>query len=122
MIGAPMQSFQRRHLLGSTSFWQAELNSSNISHLKIGPLQGTHETDIVIVGAGITGTATALWLARAGARVMVVEARSIAAGASGRNAGFLASGTTEPYAAAIAHYGRDRARRLWAFSVNNFKL
>src|SRR5207249_599257 len=35
---------------------------------------------------------------------------------------FLATGTTEPYAAAIAHYGRDRARRLWAFSVNNFGL
>lgn len=56
------------------------------------------------IGAGITGTATALALARAGVSVRVVEGRQIAAGASGRNAGFITSTTGEKYAAVVAHY------------------
>ena len=40
--------------------------------------------DIAIVGGGIVGTATATFLARAGARVTLYERSAIAAGASGR--------------------------------------
>ncbi len=104
--------------MGSTSLWQAELKGLDLPFVT-GPLQGTLDTDVAIIGAGITGTATALWLARAGAQVTVLEARSIAAGASGRNGGFISNGTTGSYAAIIKRYGRERARRLWAFTVRN---
>ena len=88
----------------------------------VGPLEGDVETEVAVVGAGITGTATALWLARAGVPVRVLEARHIAAGASGRNGGFLATGTVEPYARIIERFGREQARRLWAASVSNTEL
>jgi gamma-glutamylputrescine oxidase len=104
--------------LGSTSLWQTDLKESGEA-LSNNPLQGTHETDVAVVGAGITGTATALWLARAGAQVRVLEARGIAAGASGRNGGFISNGTTESYATIIKRYGREHGRRLWAFTVHN---
>ncbi|HEU0001698.1 MAG TPA: FAD-dependent oxidoreductase [Ktedonobacteraceae bacterium] len=74
---------------------------------------------MAIVGAGITGTAAALWLARAGIKTRVLEARSIAAAASGRNGGFIADGTTKLYAHAIKSQGREAARRAWAFSIAN---
>lgn len=45
--------------------------------------------DIVVVGGGIIGCATAAELARAGAQVTLVERREIASAASGRNHGLL---------------------------------
>ena len=39
--------------------------------------------DVVVIGAGLTGMATALLLARSGASVLVVEARHIGAGTTG---------------------------------------
>lgn len=108
--------------MGSTSFWQAELSATGAPELSSGALHGVHEADVAIVGAGVTGTAAALWLARAGARVAVVEARRIAAGASGRNGGFLLCGTATGYATASATYGRERARRIWGYGVTNHTL
>ena len=45
--------------------------------------------DVVVVGGGIIGCATAAELGRAGAQVTLVERREIAAAASGRNHGLL---------------------------------
>ena len=45
--------------------------------------------DIVVVGGGIIGTACAYELARAGAQVTLLERDELAAGASGRNLGYL---------------------------------
>ena len=103
----------------STSFWQADFQANNPTHTTRVQLQGIRETDIAIVGAGITGMSAALWLARAGVRVCVLETRAIAAAASGRNGGFISDGTTSLYAHVVKRYGRDTARRMWAFSVAN---
>ncbi len=110
--------------MSSTSFWQAELQETpGLRGVEtVGPLEGDVEAEVAVVGAGITGMATALWLARADVAVRVLEARQIAAGASGRNGGFLATGTVEPYAAMIERLGREQARRLWAASVSNAEL
>lgn len=105
--------------MSSTSFWQADFRASDSSYVRRNPLQGIQETDVAVIGAGITGTAAALWLARAGVHTRVLEARSIAAAASGRNGGFIADGTTKLYAHAIKSQGREAARRAWAFSVAN---
>ncbi len=104
--------------MGSTSLWQSELNESGQA-LPGSQLQGILDTEVAIIGAGITGTTTALWLARAGIKVRVLEARIIAAGASGRNGGFISDGTTTSYATTIQRYGHEKARRLWAFTVRN---
>jgi gamma-glutamylputrescine oxidase len=108
--------------MSSTSFWQADLSPASLPELANGPLRGIQQSDVAIVGAGITGTAAALWLARAGLKVTIVESRRIAAGASGRNAGILANGTTGSYANTIARHGREKARRVWAFTVRNHEL
>ncbi len=108
-------------MVGSTSLWQLELNESGKA-ISSNLLQGRVDTQVAVIGAGITGTATALWLARAGIDARVLEARSVAAGASGRNGGFIAYGTTASYSNVIQRYGREQARRLWAFTINNHDL
>lgn len=47
------------------------------------------KTDVLIVGGGLAGTATAYYLARAGADVTLIERGSLNARASGANAGSL---------------------------------
>jgi glycine/D-amino acid oxidase-like deaminating enzyme len=108
--------------MGSTSFWQAEDDPHAPAALELEPFSGAMQADVVIIGGGITGTAAAVWCARAGARVVLLEARQIAAAASGRNGGFLLGGTAGTYAATIAQVGRNRARRAWAFSLESHRL
>lgn len=107
--------------MGSTSFWQADLAEDHTAG-DFQPLAHDTEADVAIIGAGVTGTSAALWLARAGMRPVVLESRAVAAGASGRNGGFLLSGTAESYGEAVTRYGRERARRIWAFSTHNHSI
>lgn len=46
-------------------------------------------TDVVVVGGGIAGASSAVHLAAAGRRVVLVERAPVAAGASGRNSGVV---------------------------------
>ena len=80
--------------------------------------------DVAIVGGGIIGVATAHALGemRPGLRVAVLDSERLAHGASGRNAGFLLLGTHADYASAVDAYGRDAARRIWAFTAENLAL
>lgn len=77
------------------------------------PLARDASADVAVVGGGIAGVATAYFLAGAGARVVLLEARGIAEGASGRNAGFILAGVAENFAAACRRYGEERATRIW---------
>ncbi|MBP5953766.1 NAD(P)/FAD-dependent oxidoreductase [Pseudomonas sp. P42] len=50
-------------------------------------LQGRHKVDVVIIGGGFTGVATAVELAEKGLKVAIVESNKIGWGATGRNGG-----------------------------------
>jgi monoamine oxidase len=50
-------------------------------------LQGQHRVDVVIIGGGFTGVATAVELAEKGLKVAIVESHKIGWGATGRNGG-----------------------------------
>ena len=56
------------------------------------PLEGARTADICVVGAGFTGTATALTLAERGYSVALIEANRVGWGASGRNGGQIING------------------------------
>lgn len=55
-------------------------------------LEGAKSADVCVVGAGFTGTATALSLAERGYSVALVEANRVGWGASGRNGGQFING------------------------------
>lgn len=50
-------------------------------------IRGRHSADAAVVGGGLTGLMTALWLSRAGLRVALVEAARLGSGASACCAG-----------------------------------
>jgi gamma-glutamylputrescine oxidase len=75
--------------------------------------------EVVIVGGGITGVALLRSLCDRGIDAIVLERDHLAAGASGRNAGFLLAGVAENYARAVARYGRGVAAEVWRFTLEN---
>ncbi|QLC72919.1 FAD-binding oxidoreductase [Pseudomonas sp. LPB0260] len=65
------------------SYYSATLNQE--THYPT--LQGHHSVDVVIIGGGFTGVASAVELAERGLKVALVEARKIGWGATGRSGG-----------------------------------
>ncbi len=76
------------------------------------PLSGAARADVVIVGAGFTGLWTALALTDTDPSldVVVVEADTVAFGASGRNGGFCEASLTHGLANGIRHFPDELAR------------
>jgi len=56
------------------------------------PLAGAVNADVVIVGGGYTGLSSALHLAEAGKKVVLLEANEIGFGGAGRNVGLINAG------------------------------
>jgi glycine/D-amino acid oxidase-like deaminating enzyme len=75
-------------------------------------LAGKVDADTVVVGGGITGLTLAYTLAEQGGSVVLLESGPLAAGASGRNAGFLLAAPAEPYQEQVQFWGRDGARAM----------
>jgi gamma-glutamylputrescine oxidase len=75
--------------------------------------------DICVVGGGIVGTLLAKLLGEAGKSVVVLEAATIASGASGRNAGHCIGGLRDSYHLAIDRWGHDRARNFRKFLIES---
>jgi gamma-glutamylputrescine oxidase len=80
------------------------------------------ETAVAVVGGGVLGACTALWLARAGLAPLLIERAGPAAGASGHNGGLLVAGAAEGYPAAIARLGRNVARAVYTLTLEGFGL
>lgn len=81
------------------------------------PLQGDAKADVVIVGAGYCGLSTALHLAERGVRVVVLEARDIGFGGSGRNGGQVIPGMKFDPSELMAMFGREKGQRLVDFAA-----
>jgi glycine/D-amino acid oxidase-like deaminating enzyme len=80
-------------------------------------LHGAVRADVAIVGGGITGCSAALALAERGAAVVLLEAREIGWGTSGRAGGQVIPGYhLDPDALASA-FGRERGERMIEFGA-----
>lgn len=88
-------------------------------HRRYPSLRGNIQVDVAIVGAGLSGIGAAYALRNSGLRTTVLEARTVASGASGRNAGFLLAGPAMPYSEAVRLLGSEQAKLLWSFTVEN---
>lgn len=86
------------------------------------PLAGDVETDVCVIGAGYTGLSAALELAEAGYRVVVLEARQVGYGASGRNGGQVCSGFSAAQEKLEAQLGKDDARKCFRLAEEAKRL
>lgn len=77
------------------------------------PLDGDTRTDLAILGAGYTGLWAALTAARAGLRVVVLDAHRVGFGASGRNGGQVGTGYNRDQRELEARMGPGPARAVW---------
>ena len=75
--------------------------------------------DVIVIGGGIAGVSLLHHLGLRGIDSVLLERSHLAAGASGRNAGFLLAGVAANYAEAVRAFGRDRARELWQLTNEN---
>lgn len=77
------------------------------------PLQGEQRCEVLVIGGGFSGLHTALRLAEAGKRVILLEASRVAWAASGRNGGQAILGWSCDMPPLERALGLERARRLW---------
>ncbi|MGH8224091.1 MAG: NAD(P)/FAD-dependent oxidoreductase [Woeseiaceae bacterium] len=76
------------------------------------PLAGSVDADVCVIGAGYTGLSSAICLAERGFRVVVLEARKVGFGASGRNGGQMIGGISGEERIA-RHSGPEYEDLLW---------
>jgi glycine/D-amino acid oxidase-like deaminating enzyme len=77
-----------------------------------------NKVDVAIVGSGYTGLNAALALAEAGAKVAVLEQKTIGWGASSRNGSMLTSGLKAKSKKIKKWYGEELAKYFWDWSVD----
>lgn len=103
------------------SYWQKE--KDNIHRKTSGDLSDNVHYDVAVVGGGIVGIATAHYLKKFGCqKIVVLERDFVGSAASGRNAGFILSGMSEPYSRLVVGMGATGARKLMAATLENHEL
>lgn len=85
-------------------------------------LRGEIKVDVAVLGGGIAGCSAALYLAKRGYRVALLEARSIGYGASGRSGGQTIFGLAAGQQKLERMVGREDAHRLFALSIEALDL
>jgi gamma-glutamylputrescine oxidase len=77
-------------------------------------LDGDIEVEACVIGGGVGGLSCARRLAQHGIDTVLLEAGTVAGGASGRNGGFLIAGTAVFHNDARERYGSERAASMYS--------
>ncbi len=85
-------------------------------------LEGEHEADVCVVGAGYTGLSTALFLAEAGFSVIVLEAAKVGFGASGRNGGQIVNSYSRDLDVVERNVGAREASLIGAMAFEGGRI
>jgi gamma-glutamylputrescine oxidase len=85
-------------------------------------LSGSVDCDVAIVGGGLAGLSAALELAGKGFKTVLLEAKEVGWGASGRNGGQAIHGLACDQQTIEAQLGLDDAKRVWAMSLEALDL
>lgn len=85
-------------------------------------LAGDVEAEVCVVGGGLAGLSTALSLVERKRSVVLLEARRVGWGASGRNGGFVGPGYAAGVDSVIKRVGLAQARQLYGLSAEAVEL
>lgn len=97
----------------NTPIWGAE-----VEPLALPRLDADVAADVCVVGLGGSGLSCINELLRRGASVVGIDAVGVAAGAAGRNGGFLMSGTSMFHHDAVEKLGRERAVAIYRATLD----
>jgi len=95
------------------SFYHNSISFPNLSS----NLDNNFEVDVCVIGGGLTGISSALNLANKGYSVILLEARKIGWGASGRNGGQLGIGMRKNQFFLEKKLGINHAKQLWKLGL-----
>lgn len=95
--------------MDTTSVWRALAPPTSFA-----ALQGDLETDVLVIGGGITGVTLALLLAEQGRRCVLLEADQVGSGTTGHSTGNLYVTLSLGLAPLLKHWGEDVAREVVA--------
>jgi glycine/D-amino acid oxidase-like deaminating enzyme len=101
---------------GKTVWLQPGARNSQPKSARYPPLGGHHQTEIAIVGGGLTGAMIAEAFTAAGADVIVVEAARVGHGSTAASTALLLQEPDYDLESLAKKYGAKRARRIWELS------
>lgn len=88
----------------------------------LAPLPGPLDAEICVIGLGGTGLSCIAEALALGARSVVgIDASDVAAGAAGRNGGFLLAGTADFHHDAVRLLGRERAMTITRLTMDEIQ-
>lgn len=96
-----------------TSYW---LDRYGGEAQRFGALRGHRVADVAIVGGGLTGCLAACLFARAGAKVVLLEAGRIGRGSTAASTALLLQEPDVSFRDLARRYGTATARRVWSRS------
>lgn len=102
------------------SSWYSVTANSLI--MTLGPLTGEINCDVCVVGGGFTGLSAALELSENGYSVVLLEAETLASGASGKNGGQLIRGLNNSPTVLAERYGQKTAKVLCDMTLEGLAL
>jgi len=85
-------------------------------------LDGSSRADVCVIGGGYTGLSSAIHLSQRGYKVILLEARKVGWGASGRNGGQLGSGQRKGQMELEKLFGKNDAHALWDLAQDSKAL
>jgi gamma-glutamylputrescine oxidase len=85
-------------------------------------LEGDHQTDVLVVGAGAAGLAAALTLSEAGRKVAILERNVCGGSSTGKSAGFLTPDSELELSQLVRRFGPQGAKDLWECATHGIDL
>ena len=85
-------------------------------------LQSNLDCDVAVVGGGLAGLSAAVELADRGFSVVLLEAREVGWGASGRNGGQVIAGLACEQETIEQQQGQQASRRVWDMTLEAIRL
>ncbi len=86
------------------------------------PLKGDIKTDVLIVGAGAAGLASALRLADSGRKVTLIDKNICGGSSTGKSAGFLTPDSELELSQLLRRYGTKGAKELWEVAAKGVEI
>lgn len=102
------------------NWWMTTLLGDAPAHQP--PLEGNHDTDVLVIGGGVAGLAAAQRLHEGGREVTLLEREICGGGTSGRSSGFLTPDSELDLHRLVGRFGPEGGRHVWDVPARGIRM